>query len=116
MKWPKETEGLCFSSRKVSLEEIDEPSKPLNSLITSAQRHSQIFLKKIRQFNSAFRMTSFDATKIRRENCMPTFKIQGQIYNAIGSLLPIEGSKFLQILIIDGGWSIGETPNYISTN
>lgn len=45
-------------------------------------------------------MTSFGATKIVREaGFMPTFKIQGQIYHRIGSLLPLPGkdSKFLQI-------------------
>ncbi|CAG9764524.1 unnamed protein product [Ceutorhynchus assimilis] len=44
-------------------------------------------------------MTSFGATNIIRENYMPTFKIQGQIYHRAGSLLPLpnEEHKFLQI-------------------
>ncbi|XP_076258595.1 uncharacterized protein LOC143195400 isoform X2 [Rhynchophorus ferrugineus] len=44
-------------------------------------------------------MTSFGATNAVRENFMPTFKIQGQIYHRAGSLLPVSDSdnKFLQI-------------------
>ncbi|XP_036340438.1 uncharacterized protein LOC118749766 [Rhagoletis pomonella] len=45
-------------------------------------------------------MTSFGATKIISEGgYMPTFKVQGQIYHKIGSLLavPQQDAKFLQI-------------------
>ena len=45
-------------------------------------------------------MTSFGATSIVEEpGFMPTFKVQGQIYHRIGSLLhcPNELPKFLQI-------------------
>jgi len=47
-------------------------------------------------------MTSFGAKEIREGNFMPTFKIEGQIYHLIGSLLPTTGqsSKFLQIYFI----------------
>ena len=48
-------------------------------------------------------MTSFGATNvIRYEGFMPTFKVQGQVYHQIGSLLPPqnETSKFLQIYFI----------------
>lgn len=45
-------------------------------------------------------MMSFGAANIVREgNFMPTFKVQGQIYHKVGSLLPLpdEEHKFLQI-------------------
>ncbi|XP_049316944.1 uncharacterized protein LOC125779714 [Bactrocera dorsalis] len=47
-------------------------------------------------------MTSFGATNIIRDNFMPTFKIQGQIYHQAGSLLPYPDAdyKFLQIYFI----------------
>lgn len=47
-------------------------------------------------------MTSFGAKEIQEGNVMPTFKIEGQIYHLIGSLLPKTGqrSKFLQIYLI----------------
>ncbi|XP_076272285.1 uncharacterized protein LOC143203858 [Rhynchophorus ferrugineus] len=57
------------------------------------------FLTHIQQYNNCFQMTSFGATNAVRENFMPTFKIQGQIYHRAGSLLPVSDSdnKFLQI-------------------
>ncbi|GBP91417.1 hypothetical protein EVAR_64898_1 [Eumeta japonica] len=45
-------------------------------------------------------MTSFGATNtVNNAGYMPTFKVQGQIYHGIGSLLPVqdEDPKFLQI-------------------
>lgn len=47
-------------------------------------------------------MTSFGATNIIRDNFMPTFKVQGQIYHHAGSLLPLPDSnhKYLQIYFI----------------
>ncbi|XP_054727316.1 uncharacterized protein LOC129236994 [Anastrepha obliqua] len=47
-------------------------------------------------------MTSFGADKIVRDNYMPTFKIQGQIYHRVGSLLPLpeQNHKFLQIYFV----------------
>ncbi|XP_025416646.1 uncharacterized protein LOC112687887 isoform X2 [Sipha flava] len=48
-------------------------------------------------------MTSFGATKVIRDNFMPTFKIQGQIYHRAGSLLsfPDTESQFLQIYFVE---------------
>ena len=48
-------------------------------------------------------MTSFGATKVIKEKgFMPTFKIQGQVYHNIGSLLPQPDSdpKYLQVYFI----------------
>lgn len=47
-------------------------------------------------------MTSFGATKVVRANFMPTFRVQGQIYHRMASILPIPGEdpKFLQIYFI----------------
>ena len=44
-------------------------------------------------------MTSFGTSKIIRENFMPTFKIQGQVYHKIGSIYPVQNDdeKYLQI-------------------
>jgi hypothetical protein len=99
MKWPLETPGLCCVARKVFLNEITDPPEPLNSLINNTYDHSKVFLDNIRKYNSAFQMTSFCATEIRHGNFIPTFIIQGQLYHAVGSLLPStnEESKFLQI-------------------
>lgn len=44
-------------------------------------------------------MTSFGASKVFNDGFMPTFKIQGQIYHRIGSLLPLpdDESRFVHI-------------------
>ena len=61
-------------------------------------------------------MTSFGATKVIRDNCMPTFKIQGQIYHQTGSLLPTPDSdyKFLQIYFM--GDSAGQVDRRCAHN
>ena len=50
----------------------------------------------------SYQMTSFGATNVVRDNYMPTFKVQGQIYHRAGSLLPLPDMepKYLQIYFI----------------
>lgn len=38
-------------------------------------------------YDSAFQMTSFGANKIRPGDSTPTFKVQDQVYQLVGSLL-----------------------------
>jgi len=47
-------------------------------------------------------MTSFGAKKIVTEGFMPTFKVQGQVYHLVGSLMhkPDQNAKFLQIYFV----------------
>ncbi|XP_050065299.1 uncharacterized protein LOC126554253, partial [Aphis gossypii] len=84
---------------KVKLIPLDPPPEPLQSLVSGIGTDSIHFLANIQQYNNCFQMTSFGATNVVRENFMPTFKIQGQIYHRAGSLLPVSDSdnKFLQI-------------------
>jgi len=82
------------------LPDLQPPPDPLHSLISGAHPQSKHFLNYIRKYNSCFQMTSFGATReVREEGFMPTFKVQGQIYHNIGSLLPHNGEEpqFLQI-------------------
>jgi len=48
-------------------------------------------------------MKSFGATEIKHGNFMPTFKIQGQLYHVVGSLLPGTNKEptFLQIYFME---------------
>ncbi|XP_061395554.1 uncharacterized protein LOC133331174, partial [Musca vetustissima] len=98
-KYKHETPGMCCSNGKIVLPQLLPPPQPLLSLMTGSHLDSQHFLSNIRKYNSAFQMTSFGATNVIRENFMPTFRVQGQIYHRMGSLLPIpnEDPKFLQI-------------------
>ncbi|KAH9154401.1 hypothetical protein AeRB84_003508 [Aphanomyces euteiches] len=68
------------------------------------EKVSKLFKKYIRLYNSAFQMTSFGADKVDRLGpFMPTFRIQGQVYHRMGSLIPQEGQqpKYLQIYFTD---------------
>ncbi len=57
----------------------------------------------MRKVNVVFAMTSTGCNEVRDDEWMPTFRIYGQLYHRIGSLLPIENEtpKFLQIYFID---------------
>lgn len=99
LKFKNETPGMCCSNGKIELPLLQSPPEPLLSLISGTHVDSAHFLRKLRIYNSSFLMTSFGATKIHYDNFMPTFRIQGQIYHRIGSLLPLPNAehKFLQI-------------------
>lgn len=100
LKFKNESIGMCCSNGKVKLPPLNEPLEPLRSYVSGIDNLSKHFLELIRQYNSVFQMTSFGASKIPHDNgFMPTFKVQGQVYHKIGSLLPLPetNSKFLQI-------------------
>lgn len=100
LKWPGEAPGMCCSNGKVKLPPLRGPPEPLESLMSGTTSDSKHFLDNIRQYNSCFQMTSFGASeKVFESGFMPTFKVQDQVYNRVGSLLPSsnEEHKFLQI-------------------
>jgi hypothetical protein len=105
LKFKNEPAGMCCASGKVQLPEIETPPEPLNGLLIGTDPDSNLFLKSIRTFNSCFQMTSFGATEIVKNNAAngqqfnSTFKIKGQVYHKVGSLLPMpnEPHTFLQI-------------------
>ena len=102
-KFKGETSGQCYKSGRVQLLNLHDPPEPLNHLMLGDIPESRHFLENIRKSNSCFQMTSFGVTKEAREpGCMPTFKIQGQVYHTAGSLLPLpeEDPRFLQIYFI----------------
>ena len=60
------------------------------------------FLTNIRKYNSAFQMTSFGCNEVSVAGFNPSFRIQGQVYHLIGSIVPLQGEspKFAQIYFI----------------
>lgn len=110
LKFKNEPAGMCCASGKVHLPEIETPPEPLYSLLIGTDPDSNVFLKSIRTFNSCFQMTSFGATEIVKntnangQQFNSTFKIRGQVYHKIGSLLPMpnEPHKFLQLYFMGG--------------
>jgi hypothetical protein len=100
LKWAGKAPGMCCSGGKVNLTALQPPPEPLESLMSGTTPRSKHFLENIRKYNSCFQMTSFGATKeICEPGFMPTFKVQGQVYHRVGSLLPLADGehKFLQI-------------------
>jgi hypothetical protein len=91
---------MCCSNGKVSLPPLQPPLEPFESLMSETTLRSKHFLENIRKYNSCFQMTSFGATnEVCEPGFMPTFKVQGQVYHRMGSLLPLpnEEYRFLQI-------------------
>uniref|UniRef100_A0A8D9E7B6 OTU domain-containing protein n=1 Tax=Cacopsylla melanoneura TaxID=428564 RepID=A0A8D9E7B6_9HEMI len=101
-KWKHESPGLCCCGGKVRLPPPRLLPEPLFSLLTNNHPESEHFLINLRKYNSCFQMTSFGAKEIREGNFMPTFKVQGQVYHRIGSLLPPPELQpaFLQIYFV----------------
>ncbi|XP_039602247.1 uncharacterized protein LOC120524463 [Polypterus senegalus] len=96
--WKGESSGICCNNGKVKLEPLRHPPEPLKGLLMGTDSRSKMFLSCIRTYNNAFQITSFGAKSIVCEGTfMPTFKIQGQVYHLIGSLLP-EGNEHPQFL------------------
>lgn len=102
LKWDKESKGLCCCNGKVKLELLRAPEEPLYSLFNGEHPDSNHFLTNIRSYNSCFQMTSFGANVTAMPGFMPTFRVQGQVYHQIGSLLPVDDQppRFLQIYFI----------------
>ncbi|GFX87317.1 uncharacterized protein TNCV_3368871 [Trichonephila clavipes] len=102
LRWKDESKEICCSSGKVRLDSFQQPPEPLKSLLCGEHEQSQHFLNNIRCYNSAFQMTSFGAKEVHEGNYVPTFKIQGQLYHLIGSLLPVYNAReaFLQMYFI----------------
>jgi len=71
-------------------------------LLLGTSLESKHFLKMIRTYNSAFRMTSFEANTIAEGGFMLTFKVQRQVYHRIASLQPQinEHPQFLQLYFV----------------
>ncbi|ELT90405.1 hypothetical protein CAPTEDRAFT_202282 [Capitella teleta] len=100
-KWP----GMCCSNGKVRLPALDDPPQLLQELFSGESTRSKEFREKLWKYNSAFSMTSFGADRnVTDHGFFTIFKIQGQCYHQIGSLLPMPDTeaKFLQDYFMNG--------------
>lgn len=108
---------MCCSSGKVTLPLLQPSPEPLETLMSGTTSKSKHFLENIRKCNSCIQMTSFGATnQVCELGFMPTFKVQGQVYHRIGSLLPLPNEKpqFLQIYFMgDEQQEINQRCSYI---
>ena len=103
LKFEKETDSLCCSKGKVQLDAFPQPQPFLQHLYEGVDSNGKHFLANIRKYNSAFQMTSFGCNEVSMAGFNPSFRIQGQIYHLIGSIIPTQGEspKFAQIYFID---------------
>ena len=105
MKWTGEAPGMCCKGGKVKLEILQAPPDVLQKLLTEDSSNAKHFREKIWKYNAAFMMTSFGADKdLTQRGFFTTYKIQGQCYHRMGSLLPLqdEEPKFVQVFFMGG--------------
>ncbi|CAH9137149.1 unnamed protein product [Cuscuta epithymum] len=96
----------CCNQGDVVLPAMEEPPEPLKSLIFGSDERSRHFLENIRSYNAMFAFTSMGGKQdkdINQGKTPPIFRINGQNYHRIGSLLPRDGGqpKFLQMYLCD---------------
>lgn len=102
LKWKDETLGMCCSAGKVQLERLKQLPEPLYSLVNALHPDHVQFMNNIRKYNACFQMTSFGGKQVTADGFLPTFKVKGQVYHLIGSILPEpgQGSQYLQIYFV----------------
>ena len=97
--------AICCADGKVNLPPMLEPPPYLLDLYTSSHTDASHFRKNIRAYNSLLACTSFGANidETFQGRGVSNFKIHGQIYHRIGSLLPNEGQNpvYAQLYIYD---------------
>ncbi|XP_035843847.1 uncharacterized protein LOC110931184 [Helianthus annuus] len=97
---------ICCSYGIVELPDYKDARGSYRILFTNNGDESKHFLKNIRRYNSMFAFTSMggkvDST-VNRGNGPFCFRISGENYHTIGSLMPINGAqpKFCQLYIYD---------------
>jgi len=92
---------ICCQSGRIMLSALPPPPSLLNTLLSQPN-----FLDNIRAYNSMLSFTSMGGTidhSVMDGRGPYSFKISGQNYRRIGSLLPAEGQrpKFAQLYIYD---------------
>ncbi|XP_019170931.1 PREDICTED: uncharacterized protein LOC109166402 [Ipomoea nil] len=91
----------CCAQGKIKLPSMTVPPKKLHDLFFVQGDKRTNFLEHIRTYNSMFCFTSMGGKvdkSINRGNAPPIFRINGQNFHLIGSLLPADGNqpKFAQ--------------------
>lgn len=98
--------SLCCCQGKIQLPPLQGPPDILHKLFFESSNKSKHFLDNIRSYNSMFSFTSMGGKIVSTQNqgnSPPIFKLNGQNFHLIGSLLPVQGEtpKFAQLYIYD---------------
>jgi hypothetical protein len=110
--------GICCKNGKIDLPESQEPPVFLEQLLNGDDQRSKNFRKNIRSYNSMFAFTSTGGVvdkEINKGHGPYVFRMHGQNYHHIGTLLPEEGNqpRWAQLYIYD---TEHETENRISAS
>ncbi|KAI3737233.1 hypothetical protein L2E82_27230 [Cichorium intybus] len=102
----KTTYLLCCGYGKVELPDLKQAPPSYENLYRSNDPKGKVFMKNIRRYNSMFSFTSMGGkidSSINKGNAPYIFRLSGQNYHSMGSLLPANGSKpkFSQLYIYD---------------
>ncbi|GJY99326.1 ATP-dependent DNA helicase PIF1-like protein [Tanacetum coccineum] len=98
--------SLCCKEGKIRLPKFNLTPQPLHNLLNYNDLAIARFRDQIRIYNSMFSFTSFGARidhSINNGRGVYTFKVNGQSYHRIGSLLPEEGTqpRYAQLWFFD---------------
>ncbi|XP_076934838.1 uncharacterized protein LOC143601270, partial [Bidens hawaiensis] len=98
--------SLCCSTGDVQLPDIKPPPMSYMNLFLGHDSTSKYFLQNIRRYNYMFSFTSLGGkidNSINRGNAPYTFRLGGENYHSLGSLLPMPDAKprFSQLYIYD---------------
>jgi hypothetical protein len=88
--------GICCKNGKISLPAYKTPPEYLQRLLNRDDKQSKNFRENIRSYNSMFSFTSTGGVvdkEINKGHGPYVFRMHGQNYHHIGSLLPEEGNK-----------------------
>nr|KAJ0188926.1 hypothetical protein LSAT_V11C900458960 [Lactuca sativa] len=112
--------SMCCGNGKVELPELKEAPEDYQNLYRSVHPKGKHFLNNIRLFNSMFSFTSMGGkvdSSINKGKGPYIFRLSGQNYNCMGSLLPIDGSKpkFSQLYIYDTDNELSNRQHAFST-
>ena len=99
LNFKDERKSICCCNGKIILNSFQKPPTFLENLINGENPKSVHFLSHIREYNNSFAMTSFAHREAKVPGWNPSFRIEGNVYHLIGSLLPQteNEAKFLQI-------------------
>nr|KAJ0193152.1 hypothetical protein LSAT_V11C800407890 [Lactuca sativa] len=116
----KTSYSMCCGNGKVELLELKQAPTNYQNLFHNVDPKGKNFMKNIRRFNSMFSFTSMGGkvdSSINRGNAPYVFRLSGQNYHCMGSLLPIDGSKpnFSQLYIYDTENEITNKQHALST-
>ncbi|GJX78596.1 replication protein A 70 kDa DNA-binding subunit C-like protein [Tanacetum coccineum] len=114
----KSAYSLCCGKGKVQLSKCPDPPQLLSNLYQNKHPNSKNFINNIRAYNMMFSFTSMRGkvdSSVNKGRGPYLYRLQGQNYHLMGSLLPIAGStpKFSQLYIYDTENEVANRKNTI---